>query len=132
MCRRKYGHKVWLIQDCCHAFGAEWNGRMIGTSGDVAIYAFNISKMITSIFGGMLTFQDQMLADKVRAWRDANYRPAGWVKRIQRRLYLLAVYMAFNEKVYGLTWWLQEKTPCWIVLPRHTTSTTKSTSPQTT
>ena len=24
---------------------------------------------------------------------------------------LLAVYMAFNEKVYGLTWWLQEKTP---------------------
>ena len=107
----KYGHKVWLMQDCCHAFGAEWNGRMIGTSGDVAVYAFNISKMITSIFGGMLTFQDQTLADKVRAWRDANYRPAGWVKGIQRRLYLLAVYIAFNEKIYGLTWWLQEKTP---------------------
>ena len=70
--QKKYGHKVWLIQDCCHAFGAEWNGRMISTSGDVAIYAFNISKMITSIFGGMLTFQDQMLADKVRAWRDAT------------------------------------------------------------
>ena len=48
---KKYGHKIWLMQDCCHAFGAEWNGRMIGTSGDVAIYAFNISKMITSIFG---------------------------------------------------------------------------------
>ena len=107
----KYGHKVWLMQDCCHAFGAEWNGRMIGTSGDVAIYAFNISKMISSIFGGMLTFQDQVLADKVRAWRDENYRPAGWIKGMQRRLYLLAVYIAFNEKVYGLTWWLQEKTP---------------------
>ena len=107
----KYGHKVWLMQDCCHAFGAEWNGRMIGASGDVAVYAFNISKMITSIFGGMLTFQDQALADKVRAWRDANYRPAGWIKGIQRRLYLLAVYIAFNEKVYGVTWWLQEKTP---------------------
>lgn len=107
---KKYGHKVWLIQDCCHAFGAEWNGRMIGTSGDVAVYAFNISKMITSIFGGMLTFQDQALADKVRAWRDANYRPAGWIKDIQRRLYLLAVYIAFSKKVYGVTWWLQEKT----------------------
>jgi len=107
----KYGHKIWLMQDCCHAFGAEWNGRLIGTSGDVAVYALNISKMITSIFGGMLTFQDQELADKVRAWRDANYRPAGWIKAIQRRLYLLAVYVVFNEKIYGLTWWLQEKTP---------------------
>ena len=107
----KYGHKIWLMQDCCHAFGAEWQGRMIGISGDVAVYALNISKMITAIFGGMLTLQDQALADKVRAWRDANYRPAGRLKAIQRRLYLLAVYVAFNEKVYGLTWWLQEKTP---------------------
>ena len=108
---KRYGRKIWLMQDCCHAFGAEWNGRMIGTSGDVAVYAFNISKMITSIFGGMLTFQDQALADKVRVWRDANYRSAGWLKALQRRLYLLAVCVAFNEKVYGLTWWLQEKTP---------------------
>ncbi len=109
--KEKYGHKIWLMQDCCHAFGAEWNGRMIGTSGDVAVYAFNISKIITSIFGGMLTFQDQVLADRVRAWRDVHFRKAGWVKAAQRRLYLLAVYVAFNEKVYGLTWWLQEKTP---------------------
>lgn len=107
----RYGHKVWLMQDCCHAFGAEWQGRMIGTSGDVAVYAFNISKIMTSIFGGMLTFQDQALADKVRAWRDVHYHQAHWLKAIQRRLYLLAVYVAFNEKIYGLTWWLQEKTP---------------------
>lgn len=105
-----YGHKIWLMQDCCHAFGAEWNGRMIGTSGDVAVYAFNISKLMTSIFGGMLTFQDQALADKVRAWRDKHYKKAGIWKAIQRRIYLLAVYVAFNEKIYGLTWWLQEKT----------------------
>ena len=107
----KFGQRIWLMQDCCHAFGAEWKGRMIGTSGDVAVYALNISKMITSIFGGMLTFQDQALADKVRDWRNAQYRPVGWLKAIQRRLYLLAVYVAFNEKTYGLTWWLQEKTP---------------------
>jgi len=115
--QEKYGHKIWLIQDCCHAFGAEWNGRMIGTSGDVAIYAFNISKMITSVFGGMLTFQDQALANKVRLWRDNNYHPASWIKGLQRRLYLLAVYIAFNEKIYGLTWWLQEKTS---ILNRYT------------
>ena len=108
---KQYGHKIWLMQDCCHAFGAEWKGRVIGTSGDVAVYAFNISKMMTSIFGGMLTFQDRVLADRVRAWRDAQFRKAGWVKAIKRRVYLLAVYVAFNEWVYGFTWWLQERTP---------------------
>lgn len=106
----RFGHKVWLMQDCCHAFGAEWQGRMIGTSGDVAVYAFNISKIITSIFGGILTFQDKELADKIRSWRDSHYHQAHWTKSIHRRLYLLAVYIAFNEKVYGLTWWLQNKT----------------------
>lgn len=106
----RYGQKIWLIQDCCHAFGAEWNGRMVGSSGDVAIYAFNISKIMTSIFGGMLTFQDQALADKVRAWRNSHYKKPGIWKAIKRRIYLLAVYVAFNEKIYGLTWWLQEKT----------------------
>jgi perosamine synthetase len=106
----KYGQKIWLMQDCCHAFGAEWQGRMIGNSGDVAVYAFNISKMITAIFGGMLTFQNQPLANQVRAWRDAHYRHASWLKAIQRRLYLLAVYVSFNKWIYGLTWWLQVKT----------------------
>jgi dTDP-4-amino-4,6-dideoxygalactose transaminase len=106
----RYGHKIWLIQDCAHAFGASWNGRLIGTSGDVALYALNISKMITAIFGGMLTFQDKELAHKARAWRDSHYKKPGLLKGLKRRLYLLAIYAAFTEKIYGLTWWLQERT----------------------
>ncbi len=106
-----YGHKIWLIQDCAHSFGATWNGRLVGTSGDTALYALNISKMITSIFGGMLTFQDQDLADKIRSWRDERFKKPGLLKPLLRRLYLVAVYIAFNETIYGLVWWLQEKTP---------------------
>ena len=106
----RYGHKIWLMQDCCHAFGAEWQGRMIGISGDVAVYALNISKIITSIFGGMLTFNDQELADRVRFWRDTHYSRPGLLKPLKRRLYLLAVFVGFNNYIYGITWWLQEKT----------------------
>lgn len=109
----RYGHKIWLMQDCCHAFGAEWQGRMIGTSGDVAVYALNISKLMTSIFGGMLTFQDQALADRIRAWRDAHYRSSSRWKGLHRRLYLLAVCLAFQPRFYALIWWLQEHT-AWL------------------
>jgi perosamine synthetase len=106
-----YGHKIWLIQDCAHSFGASWNGRLVGTSGDVALYALNISKMITSIFGGVLTFQDEELATKVRSWRDAHFQSPSFLKSWLRRLYLFAVYVAFYKPVYGLTYWIQEKTP---------------------
>ena len=106
----KFGKKIWLIQDCCHAFGAEYKGRMIGTSGDVALYAFNISKTMNSIFGGMLTFQSQELADKIRLWRDTNFKKSSIFKSIKRRLYLLAVYFAFNKYIYGITLWIQNNT----------------------
>jgi len=107
----RYGHKIWLVQDCAHAFGATWNGRMVGSSGDVALYAFNISKIMTAIFGGMLTFKDAALAERVRAWRDARFHAPSVLKPWARRLYLLAAAAAFAAPVYGLAWWLQEKTP---------------------
>lgn len=107
----RYGHKIWLIQDCAHSFGASWKGRLVGSSGDVALYGLNISKMMTSIFGGMLTFSNPELAAQVRTWRDARFQRPSWFKGWQRRLYLLAVYIAFSKLVYGFTWWLQEKTP---------------------
>lgn len=106
----RFGHKIWIVQDCAHSFGAEWKGRMVGTSGDTALYALNISKMMTSIFGGMLTFRDRELARRIRKWRDDRFNQASWFKPFFRRLYLAAAMAAFNEKIYGLTWWLQEKT----------------------
>lgn len=111
LAEKRYGHKIWLMQDCCHAFGAEWKGRMIGTSGDVAVYALNISKMMTSIFGGILTFQDQELANKVRRWRDSNFTKSSFLKALQRRLYLISIYLAFNKLIYRITLFLQESTP---------------------
>ena len=107
---KRFGHKIWLMQDCCHAFGAEHKGRTIGTSGDVAVYAFNISKIMNSIFGGMLTFQDQDLANKVRIWRDKNFKSPSMLKSLKRRIYLLTVYIAFNKLIYGFTFWLQNNT----------------------
>jgi dTDP-4-amino-4,6-dideoxygalactose transaminase len=107
----RYGHRIWLIQDCAHAFGATWKGRLVGASGDVALYAFNISKSMTAIFGGMLTFQDSALAGTVRAWRDSHFREPSAFKPWLRRLYLLAATVAFSEPICGTTWWLQERTP---------------------
>jgi len=107
----RLGHKVWVVQDCAHAFGARWQGRLVCNEGDVALFGLNISKMITSVFGGMITTNDPTLYGKLRTFRDEHFVQPGLLKRARRFLYLLAVYPAFNEHIYGLVNWLQEETP---------------------
>jgi dTDP-4-amino-4,6-dideoxygalactose transaminase len=104
---RTYGNKILVIQDCAHAFGARWNGERVCNAPDVALFGLNISKMMTSIFGGMLTTDDDALAARVREYRDGNFREAGPAKALARRLYLAAVYVAFMPWFYRVVRWLQ-------------------------
>ena len=107
---QRLGQKIWVIQDCAHAFGARWKGRLVGNDGDAALYGLNISKLLSSIFGGMLTFTDRALAARVRAWRDTHLVPPTGVKSASRLAYLLATYPAFEKAPYGLVHFLQYRT----------------------
>jgi dTDP-4-amino-4,6-dideoxygalactose transaminase len=107
----RYGQRIWIVQDCAHAFGARWQGRMVAAEGDAAIFGLNVSKLVTSIFGGMLTTSDPWLAARLRAWRDAHGRTAGAGKAALRRAYLLAAAAAFTRPLYGAAYLLQERTP---------------------
>ncbi|MBI5952679.1 MAG: DegT/DnrJ/EryC1/StrS aminotransferase family protein [Chloroflexi bacterium] len=111
MAEARFEHKIWVVQDCAHSFGARWHGKLVCNEGDAALFGLNISKQMTSIFGGMLTMNDPSLADRIRQWRDRHFSPAGFIKSLRRMLYLFAVYPAFNEAVYGVVHWLQEETP---------------------
>jgi dTDP-4-amino-4,6-dideoxygalactose transaminase len=108
---RRHGHKIWVIQDCAHAFGARRRGRPVARAGDAALFGLNVSKMMTSVFGGMLYTEDPALAAAVRDFRDKTFRRPGLVKRLRRRCYLFAVYLAFTRGLYSLVHWLQERTP---------------------
>lgn len=48
-------HKLVVIEDCAHALGSKINNRSTGTFGDAAIFSFGRDKMISSVFGGVLT-----------------------------------------------------------------------------
>jgi dTDP-4-amino-4,6-dideoxygalactose transaminase len=50
-CRARH---LLLIEDCAHAVGAEWNGKMAGTFGDTGCFSFYPTKILTSGEGGML------------------------------------------------------------------------------
>jgi dTDP-4-amino-4,6-dideoxygalactose transaminase len=108
---RRYGHRIVIVHDLAHAFGARWRGELIAPRRDVALFGLNISKMMTSIFGGMLVSNDAALIERVRAARDDRGRRTGARKSVLRRLYLLATYLAFKPANYRLVNWLERRTP---------------------
>ena len=106
----RHGHKIWIVQDCAHSFGARSRGQLVTAAGDVALFGLNISKMITSIFGGMLTTSDADLGARVRAWRDTHCHEPTAAKQWARKAYLAASAAAFSAPFYGLVRWLQDET----------------------
>lgn len=90
-----------IIQDCAHSFVASWKGCPVNREGDAAIFGLNISKLATSIFGGMITTDDHRLAIRLREVRARCVKPASRLKSFRRLMYLLTVYPAFQESIYG-------------------------------
>ena len=99
--RRRHPN-LCVIQDCAHSFAAEWQGRPVQREGVAAIFGLNISKLMTSIFGGMVTTDDDALAERLRELRAERLHPAGWGKGLRRLLYLFATMVAFWPPVFGL------------------------------
>ncbi len=60
---------VRVIEDAAHAFPAKWDGRMIGSFGDITCFSFYANKTITTGEGGMLTTNDDQLAKRVKVMR---------------------------------------------------------------
>jgi dTDP-4-amino-4,6-dideoxygalactose transaminase len=60
----KYGLKI--IHDAAHAVETEFNGKKIGSYNDIACYSFYVTKNITTIEGGMVTTNDEELANSIK------------------------------------------------------------------
>lgn len=95
-------HRLLLIQDCAHCFGSTWKGTMVCNEGDAAIFGLNISKQISSVFGGMLTTNDPEIYEKVKAWRDRNCKKPSWSERVRTCAYFFASFIAFHPLVFRL------------------------------
>lgn len=60
-------HNLYVVEDAAEAHGAEYKGRKTGSMGDIGCFSFYANKIITTGEGGMLTMNDQKLADRARS-----------------------------------------------------------------
>ena len=63
-------HNLFLVEDCCDAFGAYLNGQHVGTFGDVATLSFYPAHHITMGEGGAVLTNSPLLAKIVESFRD--------------------------------------------------------------
>jgi len=71
---------IFLIEDCAHAHGAEWNGRRAGTYGDAGVYSLYATKTISTGEGGVLVSTQPDVIEFGRAFRNygkPTYEVAG-------------------------------------------------------
>jgi len=73
-------HNLWLIEDCCDALGTTYNGKVVGTFGDIATLSFYPAHHITMGEGGAVFTNDyelKMIAESFRDWGRDCYCPPG-------------------------------------------------------
>ena len=63
-------HDLWLVEDCCDAVGATYNGRKVGTFGDLATVSFYPAHHITMGEGGCVLAEKPLLKTIVESFRD--------------------------------------------------------------
>jgi dTDP-4-amino-4,6-dideoxygalactose transaminase len=68
MCRKK---NLKVIEDCAHAFGADYHGKKVGTFGDAGCFSFYPSKNLGA-FGdaGMVLTQNEHIAKTIKILRN--------------------------------------------------------------
>ncbi len=66
-------HDLVVIEDCAESHGATVRGRMTGSFGDMACFSFYANKIITTGEGGMITTNDDALAERLRLLRNLAF-----------------------------------------------------------
>lgn len=63
-------HHLCVIEDGCEAIGAEYQGKKVGSFGNVGVFGFYPNKQITTGEGGAVVTEDAAIADRVRKLRN--------------------------------------------------------------
>ena len=62
-------HNLLLIEDCCESHGATFDGKKVGSIGDISVFSFYFGHHITTIEGGMVCMNNDNYYDLAKLFR---------------------------------------------------------------
>ncbi len=68
---------LFLLEDCSQAHGAEWDGKKVGSFGDIGVFSMHQSKVLTCGEGGAAITSDPKLFETMQEYRADGRRYSG-------------------------------------------------------
>ena len=97
-------HNLWVVEDAACGFGSTLQGQHVGTFGNTGCFSFHPRKAITTGEGGMITTNDQKLAERLRMLRDHGAAMSDLQRHLGPKPYLLADHpeAGYNQRMTDL------------------------------
>ena len=93
------GRSPLLIEDACHALGAEYRGKRVGGIADMTVFSFHPVKHLTTGEGGMVTTNDARLAEILRRFRNHGISSEARQRQEAGQWFYEMVLLGFNYRL---------------------------------
>jgi perosamine synthetase len=93
------GQSPLLIEDACHALGAEYHGKRVGGIADMTVFSFHPVKHLTTGEGGMVTTNDARLAETLRRFRNHGISSEARQRQEAGQWFYEMVLLGFNYRL---------------------------------
>jgi len=92
-------HGLVLIEDACHALGAEHLGKRVGGIAHLTVFSFHPVKHLTTGEGGMVTTNDPKLAETLQSFRNHGISSEARQRQQSGQWFYEMVLLGFNYRL---------------------------------
>ena len=92
-------HGLTVIEDACHALGAEYRGQRLGSMQHMTVFSFHPVKHITTGEGGMVTTGDARTAEMLRCFRNHGISSDARKRQSEGQWRYEMVLLGFNYRL---------------------------------
>ncbi len=92
-------HDLIVIEDACHALGAEYRGRRVGGIAHMTVFSFHPVKHLTTGEGGMVTTDNPEFAETLRRFRNHGISSDARQRQTLGQWHYEMVLLGFNYRL---------------------------------
>lgn len=111
-------NRLIVIEDACHALGASYKGKRVGSISHMTIFSFHPVKNITTGEGGMVVTDDREFARRLRLFRNHGITTDHHQRELQGSWFYEMIELGYNYRLTDIQCALGlsqlRKLPKWI------------------
>lgn len=90
---------ITVVEDACHALGAEYRGRCTGSIAHLSVFSFHAVKHVTTGEGGIVTTDRANLAESLRRFRNHGISTSARQRHASGQWHCDMVHLGFNYRL---------------------------------